>query len=170
MNIRASINNGLSAELKEAFPNSIPVTRPLVVNQEIKDPQWLAGFASGDGSFYIGVAKSSGYNIGAQVQLRFVITQHSRDAKLMEGLTEYFDCGGYLAHPTRYAGEFVVRRLSHITEKIIPFFDNYPIKGVKAQDFADFCKVAEIMKVKGHLTESGFEQISVIKAEMNSKR
>jgi hypothetical protein len=32
------MNLGLSASLKEAFPNIIPAARPLVVNQQIKDP------------------------------------------------------------------------------------------------------------------------------------
>jgi hypothetical protein len=36
--IKASINKGLSDKLKEAFPNTIPVARPLVVDQKIKDP------------------------------------------------------------------------------------------------------------------------------------
>jgi hypothetical protein len=38
VNLVASINNGLSDALKEAFPNTKPVQRPLVTNQEIKDP------------------------------------------------------------------------------------------------------------------------------------
>jgi hypothetical protein len=42
--IKASMNNGLSASLKEAFPNIIRLPRPKVVDQQIKDPHWLAGF------------------------------------------------------------------------------------------------------------------------------
>jgi len=38
------------------------------------------------------------------------------------------------------------------------------IKGVKVQDFVNFCKVVEIVRNKGHLTESGLEQILLIKA------
>jgi hypothetical protein len=38
VNIRASINLGLSDELKEAFPNTVPVKRPTVVDQVIRDP------------------------------------------------------------------------------------------------------------------------------------
>jgi hypothetical protein len=38
INIRASINKGLSPELKAAFPNTIPVLRPLVANQVITNP------------------------------------------------------------------------------------------------------------------------------------
>jgi len=38
VNLRASMNNGLSDELKAAFPDTIPVQRPLVKDQIIKDP------------------------------------------------------------------------------------------------------------------------------------
>ena len=39
VNIRASLNLGLSDVLKAAFPYTIPVLRPIVTNQEIPDPQ-----------------------------------------------------------------------------------------------------------------------------------
>ena len=38
VNLRASINNGLSDELKAAFPDTIPVQRPLVTDHKIQDP------------------------------------------------------------------------------------------------------------------------------------
>ena len=44
MAIKASINRGLSNDLKMAFPYIIPMSRPLVLDQIIKDPYWLAGF------------------------------------------------------------------------------------------------------------------------------
>jgi len=44
--IKASMNRGLSDELKKAFPNIVPVPRSLIVNQVINDPNWVAGFTS----------------------------------------------------------------------------------------------------------------------------
>lgn len=38
VNIRASINNGLSEELKAAFPNAKPAPRPEVEVKDIPDP------------------------------------------------------------------------------------------------------------------------------------
>jgi len=38
INLRASMNLGLSNELEAAFPNTTPVARPEVKKQEIKDP------------------------------------------------------------------------------------------------------------------------------------
>ena len=36
--IRACMNLGLSDEIKKAFPDVVPVTRPLVKNQKISHP------------------------------------------------------------------------------------------------------------------------------------
>jgi hypothetical protein len=37
-------------------------------------------------------------------------------------------------------------------------------------DYADFVKIAELMKNKAHLTKEGLDQIRQIKAGMNRKR
>ena len=49
-------------------------------------------------------------------------------------------------------------------EKIIPFLNKYPMVGVKVLDFLDFCKVAELIKNKEHLTLEGLEKIKKIKS------
>lgn len=38
VNIRASMNNGLSEKLKLAFPKFEPLERPLILNENIPDP------------------------------------------------------------------------------------------------------------------------------------
>lgn len=53
---------------------------------------------------------------------------------------------------------------------MIPFLDNYTLKGHKANDCKDFNKVFEIMLTKGHLTEEGLANIIKIKNAMNTKR
>nr|ATI20507.1 LAGLIDADG endonuclease [Juglanconis juglandina] len=184
VNLRASLNKGLSSPcdpadsnvvkqrgegLKEAFPKTIPVSRPLVNDQVIKDPYWLAGFATGEGCFSVGLYKSRLYKTGFQVSIRFSISQHSCDSKLMESLINYLSCGNYMLHSCRETGEFIVTKFSSIEDTIIPFFQKYPILGVKALDFVNFCQVAYIMKVKGHLTKSGLEQIISLREKMNTK-
>ena len=169
--IKASMNLGLSKELKAAFPDTIPVLRPLVENQSILDPQWIAGFTSGDGCFYVKILNSSNNKI-SQVRLVFQITQHNRDQDLMNSLVSYLNCG-YINKSQFTWLNFLVTKFScasYIDEKIIPFFSKYQIQGVKHLDFLDFVKVAEIMKEKGHLTERGLDQIIKIKAGMNKGR
>jgi hypothetical protein len=170
VNLRATLNKGLSLELNKAFHETKPVSRPLVNDQEVKEPYWLAGFTSGEGCFMVTIFNSSLYKAGGTVNLRFILSQHSRDSKLMESLTHYFSCGRYKLHPYRNTGEFLVTDLSSIVNIIIPFFKKYPIEGVKALDFDNFCQIATIMKVKGHLTKSGLEEIRSLKEKMNTKR
>lgn len=125
---------------------------------------------SGEGSFYIRITKDSAWKTGFQVGLRFTITQHIRDANPLGSLVESSDCGLYQPHGNRDTVEFVVNKnFSHV-EKIIPFFQKYPIIGVKSLDFSDFCKVADIIKLKGHTSKSGLDQIIAIKQGMNTKR
>jgi len=157
--IRATLNKGLSEELKTLFPNVIPVHLPEVNQTTIEDPNWFTGFTSGEGSFLISIFKSKTLT-GFAVRLRFNLTQHSRDTILMKSLVEYFGCGRYVAGPLGYNhGEFIVSNLSDITKIVIPFFERYPIKGNKSLDFNDLCKAAKIMENKGHLTYEGLDQI-----------
>jgi hypothetical protein len=82
---------------------------------------------SGEGNFYLSITKISTLKTGPQVQLRFSISQHTRDANLIQSLIEYFDCGGvYQRHGKREIVEFVVTKNSSHVEKIIPFFHKYP--------------------------------------------
>ena len=55
---KASINKGdLPDNIKAALPDITPADRPLVTNKKIPDPNWLAGFAEGDGSFFCECSK-----------------------------------------------------------------------------------------------------------------
>ena len=66
--------------------------------------------------------------------------------------------------------DFKVNRFPELVENVIPFFEKMPLLGVKAKNFADFCKVAKIMKAKGHLTKEGLDKILEIKTGMNTGR
>jgi hypothetical protein len=88
----------------------------------------------------------------------------------MEILPIYLNCGRYYPKSNSEVGDFVVSKLSDIIGKIIPFFEKYPILGVKCLDFKDFCKASELIKNKAHLTNLGLDQIKEIKAAMNRGR
>ena len=89
VNLKASLNKGLSHKLAEAFPAVIPKDRPLVKGIEISDPNWVVGFTEGEGCFNVNIITSKTHKVGAQIQLRFELTQHSRDTELMNKLVEY---------------------------------------------------------------------------------
>jgi hypothetical protein len=169
--IRDSMNLGLSEELKFNFPDikaiSKPLRRPLPNISNINS-NWIAGLASGDGCFHISIRNSS--RMGKSVVLKFHIVQDSKDIELMEMLISTLGCGRIELMLKQSAVYFVVVNFKDIFEKIVPLFNKYPIKGVKALDFSDFKKVVGLMHNKEHLTEQGLYKIQSIKLNMNSFR
>ena len=165
--LKASSNWGLNQNLKEAFPNIVPISRTQTDNK-IPSPEWLLGFVSGEGNFMIRLMNSSTHKLGYQTGLRFQITQHSKDKLLMENIVNYFGCG-YLSVRNDII-DYRVTNFSDIVEKIIPFFDKYPVLGVKQKDFENFKLAASIISDKKHLTEEGLLKIKEIKlAKENDK-
>ena len=170
LKLKANINKGLSKELNKAFPNIKPVVRPEIKNQIVDDPNWLAGFTSGEGNFGVWLLNSKKSKLGVVVQLQFSISQHLRDLDLINSFIDIFKCGNLKQHVKYNAIEYRVTNFSDITDKIISFFSEYPIIGVKAKDFSDFCEVAKLMENKTHLTKEGLEVIRIIKSGMNLGR
>ena len=168
VSLKASINKGISPQLKNFFLDTIPVNRENVVNIGIPNPDWVAGFISGEGSFMVKIFKSSNHKTGYQVQLKYQLTQQFRDKTLMETIAKYLDCGSISIRGDIV--DFYVVKLTDITKNIIPFFEKYRIVGVKSLNYEDFIKVADIMNNKDHLTEQGLEKIKQIKSNMNDSR
>jgi len=168
VSLKASLNLGLSEQLKDAFTEAIPATKStdLSVAGNLNG-NWLSGFVSAEGCFLVGIANSNLCRAGYQVYLTFYITQHVRDELLMRSIKEFFGYGRLVRKRDVY--EFQVSKFSDV-EKIIAFFEKYPILGEKAKNFYDFNRVAQLMKDKVHLTEEGVAKIRKIKEGMNRGR
>ena len=82
------INFGLSDSLKEAFPDfNISLIETISYNfSGIPHGMWVAGFVSGDGSFY---TKFTQYKYTFHTGCVFKITLHLKDTALLEGLYYY---------------------------------------------------------------------------------
>ena len=168
--IRASMNLGLSEDLKKAFPGVSPYERPPKQLPSIPDYNWLTGFADGESNFAVRVSSSVTNKLGKSVSLRFIITQHKRDILLLNSIEKFLGCGQVKERPAHPCADFIVTSFSAVNEKIIPFFDKYPLIGAKYQDYLDFCKVADLIKNKVHLTSEGLNEIIKIKDGMNKGR
>ena len=167
MAIRASMNLGLSNSLKAAFLY-VNCTYIWICVTTVK-PQWVAGFTSGEGCFYVVVSKSNSESVGFNVRLRFILSQDARDEHLLRSLTTYFNCGNCEKAKDGMV-YFKVTKFTDNYKEIIPFFSRYPLHGVKAGDYQDWCKVAELIETKAHLTSEGLDKIIKIKESMNKGR
>lgn len=170
VNIKASMNLGLSDMLKSEFSGYTPVERPKInLDNVILDPHWISGFVSAEGNFDVRIP-STNNKLGYRVQLRFRITQHSRDLKLMEKIVEYFGSGKIYKYGGKSAISFIIVDFTDITNIIIPFFNKNALIGIKLYDYLDWCKIHSLMLNKAHLTAEGINSIRKIKSGMNISR
>lgn len=168
VSIKAALNKGLPDNLKTAFPNIVSVLRPQVISKKILDPNWISGFVNGEGCFLLVLKKSLK---GGSVGFRFLVTQHIRDAELLKSLVDYLGCGKYRIRSQRpIYGDYIATKLDDIKYKIIPFFDKYPLKGIKSCDFRDFKKVFLLKENNNSLTKEALVYIQQIKLGMNKGR
>lgn len=131
------MNRGLSPELKIAQNKSsadfkqlnflpLPQPNPCPANQtkgsfvweveadkiKISEPNWVAGFIAGEGSFQIDIKKSKTCRNKHQVLLRFSVAQHIRDELLLKSFIYYLDCGRVYKNKSKiYNTEFIEYRV-----------------------------------------------------------
>lgn len=158
--------------LKSAFPNYIPAARPpFILSWELLNLNWISGFVAADGMFTLNYIIQEKMRLGATCQPHFKITQHQRDAFLLERIAMTLGCG--IALPP-YSGidrfDLVVTDSAVLFNVIIPFFTMYPQEGSKRLDFEDFAKGVSMIKAKQHLTTEGLKELKRIAHGMNSIR
>ena len=168
INTRASMNWGLSDQLKKAFPETIPVIREEKVNNYntlVHSKPWIAGFSTGESNFFIAINKSKTTD-NIYASLRFSIAQDLRDVDLLESFVDFFKCGYVVRYEKRSIAEFVVTRIDDIINHVIPFFEEYNIAGSKYSNYCTFKIAAFMVKNKEHLKDDGLKEILLLKNKM----
>ena len=148
----------------------------IIVNKVMRDIKntnylyFLAGFVEGEGCFFVKTSKSKTHKLGLSVNLNFIIVQNIRDKELMEEIKLVLNCGSITINESSAIIRFTVTKFTDIQNKIIPFFDKYPLMGNKGKDYEDFKKVSDLITKKSHLTKEGLDKILEIKSNMNFNR
>ena len=139
------------------------------------DPLWIVGFVDGEGCFSISIFRNKTTKSGVQIFPEFVVTQGAKSLTVLEDMQNFFQCGKiYENRRTDNHREslyrYCVRSFSDLEDKIIPFFDKYPLRTAKQQDFLVFCEVVELIKNRIHLTPEGIEKTRALAATMNRRK
>lgn len=137
---------------------------------------FIAGYVSGEGSFYISAPKTP----SGQLQCGFSLKVQGDDRELVEMVQRALDRAGriYSIESKGYQYErdtakrhdavtLMIRRLSELVNTVIPFFDLYPLRGKKRTNFGLWKQAVLMMWNDEHLTREGRAAILDIRAQMN---
>jgi hypothetical protein len=136
---------------------------------------WIVGFVDGDGCFSCPIQRNSSMTLGWQVQPRFVVVQGASSENVFEDLARYFGCGR--VYRNRRGDNhredlcvYSVYRLGDLWLKIVPFFEQNPLRTAKRENFAKFARIVELMRLGRHLSLEGLVQIAEIAETMNFRK
>jgi hypothetical protein len=142
---------------------------------------WVIGFVDGEGCFSIGFVPQPsrtgrrGYKAGHQVFHRFVVSRGASSASCLEELREFFGVGRLFVnrrHDNHREAmhQYCVGRREDLSERIIPFFREYPLRSAKQRDFEKFAECVERTHAGRHLTAQGLIEIAEIAQTMNRQK
>ena len=136
--------------------------------------QYVAGFVDGEGSFHVAFQRSRFTRVGLQVIPEFHVSQNPERAEVLTLIQRMLGCGYIKAnHPGSvrdHSVVFVVRNRRDLVERVVPFFEQFPLRSSKQLEFQTFAVIVRSMERGEHLTKTGMTRILRQAFAMNSGR
>lgn len=111
------------------------------VNQQERLDAYIAGYVDGEGSFHVAVQRNPSTRAGWQLVPEFHVSQNAERREVLDLIKHRLGCGRIQENhrgTTDRTLVFVVRDRDDLLEKVIPFFDTYPLLSSKQKDFHAF--------------------------------
>ncbi len=143
--------------------------------ERLRTSGWIVGFVDGEGCFSVSIFRNRTTTSGWQVLPEFVVTQGAKSLHALEEIQTFFGCGrlfinrrhdNHREHLYRYC----VRNQKDLREKIIPFFEENPLRTAKIKDFEIFKAAIQLISTNAHRNQKGIEQLISIKNSKNPQR
>jgi LAGLIDADG DNA endonuclease family protein len=124
---------------------------------------FLSGFALGEGSFMVVARRRGDYTKKWKLSAAFNVSQ--KDRVPLDLFLETLKCGSI-----RKAGNggwyWEVNHLTDIQTRVVPFFEQFPLIGTKAEDFEKFRAAARIL-AKPVLSYQDYAKVLALREGMN---
>ena len=131
------------------------------------DPWYVSGLAEGEGCFCVSFARRAKLRTGLEARPSFSLSLNERDLGLLEALQQFFECGWIRESRGDRTFKYEARSAAELVQRIVPHFEEYPLRGAKASSFAGFAEVCRMVWQGDHLTREGMIRIVQIAYEMN---
>lgn len=143
--------------------------------ERLDTANWIVGFTDGEGCFSVSVINNPTTRFGMQIFPEFVLAQGAKSKSVLKEVQNYFGCGNIFLNRRKDNHQedmyrYCVRSVSDLSSRIIPFFDEFPLRSFKKNDFSVFREVISMMSRKEHLHRLGWETILELAGTMNRQK
>jgi len=128
---------------------------------------YISGYVDGEGCFTVSISPRATLVVGWEVRPSFSVSQNGDRAEVLYALQAYFGCGSIRPDRSDRTLKWETRRLEDILDRVIPYFESYPLLSAKRLDFERFATVCKLMAVGGHRNREGLIQIVELARTMN---
>jgi hypothetical protein len=136
-------------------------------------PWYVVGLVDGEGSFHIALYKDERMKTHIKVIPEFHVSQNDSSRVVLEELQSFFQCGNmkinHRGSVSDHTHVFVVRNREDLLKRIIPFFEKYALRTLKANDFKTFARIVRMVDAGMHQTPKGVKQIIELAYSMNNR-
>ena len=125
----------------------------------VLDPWFVTGLAEGEGCFCISFSLRARLKAGLEVRPSFALSLNERDRSLLEDLQIYFGCGSIRESRVDRTFKYESRSTAELLERIVPHFQEFPLRGSKRRSFDGFVRVCRMIDQGDHLERDGLREI-----------
>ncbi|MBI2442733.1 MAG: LAGLIDADG family homing endonuclease [Candidatus Levybacteria bacterium] len=142
--------------------NALSADNQQAAKEEISN-EYLSGFTDGEGCFYVGFSKRIDLPLRWQVITEFHVSQNPGGKNVLEALQQRLGCGYLKPNHAQSLKDktwvLIVKDRKELKEKLVPFFEKYPLHTSKRDDFFVFVMVLDLIDQGKHLTKDGFKEV-----------
>jgi hypothetical protein len=132
---------------------------------------YISGFVDGEGSFHVAVQKNPTVRSLWQIVPEFHVSQHEDNVEVLELVRCVLGCGYIKPNHRKNSKDvtwaFVVRSREDLKDKVIPFFQEFPLRTSKKDDFEKFASIVLAMCDGKHRTTDGLRELLELSFAMN---
>ena len=149
-------NNWVNA-FNSCYKSSIRIANK--TNRSSLENAWLSGFTDAEGCFCASAVKRS--STYTQIEVRYTMSQ-KRERGLMTSFSLLLDGKVY-----SYKGQYQMRVNLRKLRKVLCYFQLYPLRTKKSNDFLIWVKIYKLVISKQHLTSNGLIKVQNLIDKLN---
>ncbi len=137
------------------------------------NPWYITGFVEGEGTFHVALSPDPRMKFGWKIIPEFHVNQSYLRKDILEEIRKYFGCGYIQKNHAKNKNDttfvYVVRQREDLNDKIIPFFERYPLRSKKYKNVQIFRKIVNLLIENQHSKFRGIKKIIAFAFQMNEK-
>jgi hypothetical protein len=129
---------------------------------------YLSGYADGEGCFCVSFSRSTRHRFGWDIRPSFSVSQNDERSQVLELFRSTLGCGTIRPDRSDRTIKYETRSVSDLALKVVPMFEQHPLRSSKHNDFLKFAQVVQLMHDGRHLQPDGFARIVRLSLDINT--